>query len=71
MLVLLGLYPTVMVLSRFLGSALDRLGAAPWLTLFISNVTSVVLLQWVLVPGSRGRSGAGWTHSRAQERRPA
>lgn len=51
MLVLLGLYPTVMVLSRFLGPALDRLGAAPWLTLFISNVASVALLQWVLVPG--------------------
>lgn len=51
MLVLLGLYPTVMVLSRFLGPALGHLGVAPWLTLFISNVASVGLLQWVLVPG--------------------
>jgi antibiotic biosynthesis monooxygenase (ABM) superfamily enzyme len=50
MLVLLCLYPMVMVLSRFLGPPLHRLGAGPWLTVFLSNVTSVALLQWVLVP---------------------
>jgi antibiotic biosynthesis monooxygenase (ABM) superfamily enzyme len=50
MLVLLCLYPMVMVLSRFLGPPLHRVGAGPWLTVFLSNVTSVALLQWVLVP---------------------
>jgi hypothetical protein len=29
---------------------LHRVGAGPWLTVFLSNVTSVALLQWVLVP---------------------
>jgi uncharacterized protein len=50
MVVLFCLYPTVMVLSRFLSPPLGRLGAQPWLTTFTGNVTSVVLMSWVLIP---------------------
>jgi len=39
-----------MLLSRFLGPELSHFGFARWLVVFISNITSVVLLQWVLVP---------------------
>jgi antibiotic biosynthesis monooxygenase (ABM) superfamily enzyme len=50
MLVLFVLYPTVMLLSRFLGPALDGAGAAPWLGLWISQVVSVSAMQWWLMP---------------------
>ncbi len=50
MLVLLVLYPTVMLLSRFLGPQLDRSGADPWLALWLSQVASIVLMQWWLMP---------------------
>ena len=50
MVVFLCLYPTTMLLSRFLGPELSHFGFARWLVVFISNITSVVLLQWVLVP---------------------
>ena len=50
MLVLLVLYPTVMLLSRFLGPQLDRAGAEPWLALWLSQVASIVLMQWWLMP---------------------
>ena len=50
MLVLLVLYPTVMVLSRFFGPTLDGLGAEPWLALWISQIVSVSALQWWLMP---------------------
>lgn len=50
MLVLLVLYPTVMVLSRFFGPTLDRLGAEPWLALWVSQIVSVSALQWWLMP---------------------
>ena len=50
MLVLLVLYPTVMLLSRFLGPQLDRSGAEPWLALWLSQVASIVLMQWWLMP---------------------
>lgn len=50
MLVLMVLYPTVMLLSRFLGPQLDRLGAEPWLAMWLSEVASVSMLQWVLMP---------------------
>ena len=49
MLLLLVLYPTVMTLSRFLGPVLDRIGA-PWLALWLSQVVSVSLMQWWLMP---------------------
>ncbi|MET0455932.1 MAG: antibiotic biosynthesis monooxygenase [Mycobacterium sp.] len=50
MLVLLVLYPTVMVLSRFFGPILDRAGAEPWLALWVSQIVSVSALQWWLMP---------------------
>ncbi|MEW1739353.1 antibiotic biosynthesis monooxygenase [Nocardia beijingensis] len=50
MLVLLVLYPTVMVLSRFLGPVLDRLGAQPWLALWLSQIVSVGLMSYFLSP---------------------
>ncbi|VEG51367.1 antibiotic biosynthesis monooxygenase [Mycolicibacterium aurum] len=50
MLVLLVLYPTVMLLSRFLGPVVDEAGAAPWLGLWISQVVSVSAMQWWLMP---------------------
>lgn len=52
MMVMLVLYPTVMLLSRFLGPVLDEWGAAPWLALWVSQVVSVVLMQWWLMPGA-------------------
>jgi uncharacterized protein len=50
MLVLLAVYPTVMLLSRFLGPVLAGWGVPPWLTLWLSQVVSTALLQWLLVP---------------------
>ena len=50
MLILLVLYPTVMLLSRFLGPVIDRLGAEPWLAMWVSQVVSVATLQWALMP---------------------
>lgn len=50
MLILLVLYPTVMLLSRFLGPLLDGSGAPPWLAMWLSQVVSVAALQWVLMP---------------------
>ena len=50
MLILLVLYPTVMLLSRFLGPVLNHAGAPPWLAMWLSQVVSVAALQWVLMP---------------------
>jgi antibiotic biosynthesis monooxygenase (ABM) superfamily enzyme len=50
MLLLMVLYPTVMLLSRFLGPVLSKGGAAPWVAMWISQVASVSLLQWWLMP---------------------
>lgn len=71
MLVLMVLYPTVMLLSRFLGPQLDRLGAEPWLAMWLSEVASVSALQWLLMPYAARRmgrwldpvDGAGWRES--------
>lgn len=49
-MVLLVLYPTVMLLSRFFGPVLDRLGAAPWLALWVSQIVSICAMQWWLMP---------------------
>ncbi len=73
MLVLLVLYPTVMLLSRFLGPVLDRLGAEPWLSLWLSQVISVTAMQWWLMPWASRPfrrwldpvDGAGWRSSLA------
>lgn len=50
MVLLLVLYPTVMVPSRFLGPTLDRAGAEPWLALWVSQIVIVSALQWWLMP---------------------
>lgn len=50
MMVLLVLYPTVMLLSRFVGPHIDAAGAPPWLALWISQVCSVTLMTWWLSP---------------------
>lgn len=52
MLVLAVLYPTVMLLSRFLGPVVDHLGAQPWLGLWISQIVSITLMQWWLMPAA-------------------
>ena len=59
MLILLVLYPTVMLLSRFLGPVLFELGARPWLVMWLSQVVSVAALQWVLMPWA-GRRFRRW-----------
>jgi uncharacterized protein len=48
MTVLLGLYPTVMVLFVLVGPYLSFLGIA--LSMLVSNVLSVALTQWVVIP---------------------
>ena len=59
MLILLVLYPTVMLLSRFLGPVIDRFGAEPWLAMWVSQVVSVATLQWALMPWA-GRRFRRW-----------
>lgn len=56
MLVLMVLYPTVMLLARFLGPVLDRVGAEPWLAMWLSQVASVSLMQWALMPFAVART---------------
>lgn len=73
MVVLLCLYPTVMLLTRFLVPALGELGMARWHAIFVSNATSVALLSWLLVPAASRMfrrwldpvDGAGWRFSLA------
>lgn len=50
MLVMLVLYPTVMLLSRFFVPLVEHTGVGPWLALWISQVASVSALQWFLMP---------------------
>jgi uncharacterized protein len=50
LLVLLVLYPTVMILSRFLGPVLDGWGAEPWLSMWLSQIVSVGLMSFLLMP---------------------
>jgi antibiotic biosynthesis monooxygenase (ABM) superfamily enzyme len=67
--VLLGLYPTVMLLTIFVGPLTNRLGLAA--AMLIGNALSVSLLQWVVMPMLRlvlgpwlqasGRSGKAGT----------
>lgn len=52
MLVVLCLYPTVILLSKSLSPALDRIGIHSAAAIFVGNVVSVALLQWVLVPAA-------------------
>ena len=57
MLVLLVLYPTVMILSRFLGPVLNRAGAEPWLSMWLSQIVSVGLMSFLLMPAVTGLFG--------------
>lgn len=50
MLVLLVLYPTVMLLSRFLGPVFKDMNAEPWLSMWLSQIVSVAALTYVLMP---------------------
>ncbi|MFT4164676.1 MAG: hypothetical protein QM650_05495 [Microlunatus sp.] len=47
---LLVLYPTVMLLSKFVGPILAAIAPQPWLGTFLNLAVSVVLLTWVLMP---------------------
>ncbi|MEW1654712.1 antibiotic biosynthesis monooxygenase [Streptomyces sp. NPDC093707] len=50
MCVLLALYPTVKVLNLTVGSRFTALGVPGYLSLFVSNVLSVAILTWLLLP---------------------
>ncbi|GAA2265864.1 antibiotic biosynthesis monooxygenase [Kitasatospora cystarginea] len=50
MCVVLGLYPTVMVLNLTVGRALQAANVPGYLALFISNVLSVSILTWAVMP---------------------
>ncbi|MFF8914799.1 antibiotic biosynthesis monooxygenase [Streptomyces sp. NPDC015032] len=50
MSVVLALYPTVMILNLTVGDWFTRLGVPGYLALFISNVLSVSVLTWLLMP---------------------
>ncbi|WP_207841588.1 antibiotic biosynthesis monooxygenase [Williamsia soli] len=52
MMVLLVLYPTVMILSRFIGPSFDEWGAEPWLSMWMSQILSVSLLTYLLMPAA-------------------
>ncbi|MFD5539295.1 antibiotic biosynthesis monooxygenase [Streptomyces sp. NPDC127079] len=70
MSVLLALYPTVMVLNLTVGRALTHAGVAGYLGLYISNVLSVALLTWLLMPLVVNRALAFWlTPGRPRSRR--
>ena len=50
MIVLLVLFPIVMLLTRFFGPAVERLGVNPGVATWLSNGVSVALLTWVVMP---------------------
>ncbi len=50
MLLLMVLYPMVMLMSRFVTPVIAGLGAEPWLSVWLVQVVSVVLMQWWLMP---------------------
>ncbi|MFI2367645.1 antibiotic biosynthesis monooxygenase [Streptomyces sp. NPDC018833] len=50
MSVVLALYPTVMILELTAGDWFDNLGIPGYIALFISNVLSVSILTWLLMP---------------------
>ncbi|MGD9618846.1 MAG: antibiotic biosynthesis monooxygenase [Mycolicibacterium sp.] len=68
LLVLLLLYPTVMVLTRFFNPLLDRVQAPPWLAVSVGQIVSVAILTWLLMPFAASRfrrwldpvDGKGW-----------
>lgn len=48
--ILLVLYPTVMLLAKFVGPSLAAIAPQPWLATFLNLAISIVLLTWVLMP---------------------
>ncbi len=66
MIVLLVLYPTVMLLGRFLSPWLASLPLA--VSMFIGNVVSVALLTWLLMPGANRALGFWLTSTGARGR---
>lgn len=48
--ILLVLYPTVMLLAKFVGPTLAAIAPQPWLGTFLNLAISIVLLTWVLMP---------------------
>jgi antibiotic biosynthesis monooxygenase (ABM) superfamily enzyme len=66
MTVLLGLYPTVMLLALAVGRQLSPLGTA--LSMLIANAFSVATCQWVVMPPLTKALGP-WLHANAPEKR--
>jgi uncharacterized protein len=54
MMVLLVLYPTVMLLSRFVGPVFTSWGVPQWLSMWLSQILSVGLMTWFLMPWVTG-----------------
>ena len=50
MLLLMVLYPMVMLQSKFVAPVIGKVGAQPWLSVWLSQVLSVALMQWWLMP---------------------
>ena len=66
MTVLLGLYPTVMVLALLLGGYLSPLGMA--VSMLISNTLSVAMTQWVVIPPLMNALGP-WLRANSSDKR--
>jgi antibiotic biosynthesis monooxygenase (ABM) superfamily enzyme len=66
MTVLLGLYPTVMILALVVGPFLNPLGMAA--SMLIGNALSVVVLQWVVMPPLTNALGP-WLRANAPDKR--
>jgi uncharacterized protein len=62
MSVLLGLYPTVMLLTMLVGPYLNTLGMA--VSMLIGNTLSVAVLQWIVMPPLTNVLGP-WLHANA------
>jgi uncharacterized protein len=54
LLVLLVLYPTVMLLTRFVGPVLTGWSVPPWLSMWLSQILSVGLMTYLLMPTVTG-----------------
>jgi antibiotic biosynthesis monooxygenase (ABM) superfamily enzyme len=50
MLLLMVLYPLAMLQSKFVSPVIGRLGTEPWLSVWLGQIISVVLMQWWLMP---------------------
>src|SRR5262249_8159209 len=66
MTVLLGLYPTVMVLALLVGPHLSLLGLA--VSMLISNTVSVAATQWLVIPPLMNALGP-WLRANAPKQR--